>query len=86
MKIVNKVLEQNQAFQNKLKPRIMLMSADKSKASSDNPFVPGGQCHSTLNKIGSNSEIPIQMIQMSQKYTLDVRSTLEKADGYQLEN
>jgi len=35
MKIVNKVLEQNQAFQNKLKPRIILMSsADKSKASS----------------------------------------------------
>ena len=81
MKIVNKVLEQNQAFQNKLKPRIMLMSADKSKASSDNLFVPVGQCHSILNKIGSNSEI-----QMSQKYTLDVRSTLEKADGYQLEN
>jgi len=43
MKIVNKVLEQNQAFQNKLKPRIMLMSADKSKASSDNAFVPVGQ-------------------------------------------
>ena len=82
MKIVNKVLEQNQAFQNKLKPRIMLMSAaGKSKASSDNLFVPVGQCHSILNKIGSNSEI-----QMSQKYTLDVRSTLEKADGYQLEN
>lgn len=71
MKIVNKVLEQNQAFQNKLKPRIILMSsADKSKASSD-----------ISNKIGSNSEI-----QMSQKFTLDVRSTLEKADGYQLEN
>jgi|TARA_B110000285_G_scaffold159918_1_gene178536 hypothetical protein len=71
MKIVNKVLEQNQAFQNKLKPRIILMSsADKSKASSD-----------TSNKIGLNSEI-----QISQKFTLDVRSTLEKADGYQLEN